>query len=103
MDRRKVSGVLIEMEGDALLVGVGVNVTYAPVIPTEGSNVGRESACIGEYVTPRDPDAAIRGLGEEIALELGAWFEGLPSAEAGEGDGVVREFSEQVEFGVRIR
>ena len=38
----KVSGVLIEMDGDDLLVGIGVNLRYAPDVPTSGADRGAE-------------------------------------------------------------
>jgi hypothetical protein len=42
----KVSGVLIEMENDHLLIGVGCNVLNAPVVPSTGSDVGRASTAL---------------------------------------------------------
>jgi biotin-(acetyl-CoA carboxylase) ligase len=87
------------MEGNSLLIGVGVNVETAPEIPDSGDNLGRESTCIGNYAPLPDADSVVRGLGEEIATNIGEWFKQLPSSP---GD-VVGEFSSQVEFGVRIR
>lgn len=103
MDRKKVSGVLIEMEGDSLLIGVGVNVKTAPTIPDSGDNLGRESTCVGSYAALPDIDSAVRGIGEEIATKLGEWFSELSTSSPDLAGSVVSEFSSQVEFGVRIR
>lgn len=41
--------MLIEMEGDYLLVGIGCNVMSLPEIPSTGENGGRLATCLREY------------------------------------------------------
>jgi biotin-(acetyl-CoA carboxylase) ligase len=89
------------MEGDCLLIGVGVNVKTAPPVPDAGPNLGRSSTCVGDYVSlPEDCGEVVKKLGEDIAMSLGLWFDEKLPAEPGD---VVKEFAEQVEFGVRIK
>jgi biotin-(acetyl-CoA carboxylase) ligase len=69
VDHQKIAGVLIESENGWFLVGIGVNVAYAPPVPTAGPNHGRPSTSLDVYCSA-DTAAAHAGY-EEIAHQLG--------------------------------
>jgi biotin-(acetyl-CoA carboxylase) ligase len=81
----KVCGVLIEVEGDFMLIGIGCNIMTAPPVETTGLNNGRQSTCLARHITScgsSDADADVQieiltdtcpSLGElhkEIAAEI---------------------------------
>lgn len=47
----KVCGVLIEVEGDFMLIGIGCNIMTAPSVETAGVNNGRQSTCLARHIT----------------------------------------------------
>ena len=81
VDHQKIAGVLIESsENGWYLVGIGVNVAYAPPVPTVGPNHGRPSTSLNVYCTSANdhdegaaaPDDDAGGYDyEEIAHQLG--------------------------------
>tara|TARA_A100001015_G_scaffold312841_1_gene418807 strand:- start:3288 stop:3725 length:438 start_codon:yes stop_codon:yes gene_type:complete len=50
IDRKKVCGILMEMEDDYLLIGIGCNVMVAPIIENEGDDSGRQSTCVIDHI-----------------------------------------------------
>jgi BirA family biotin operon repressor/biotin-[acetyl-CoA-carboxylase] ligase len=67
----KVAGILVESDGDALFVGIGLNVASAPAVPSAGPDRGRRAAKI-----PGDAFA----IAQSIADGLGAWSQGRDDA-----------------------
>jgi biotin-[acetyl-CoA-carboxylase] ligase BirA-like protein len=49
IDNKKVGGVLIEIENNNVLVGIGCNIGSAPTVETNGKNGGRKSTCLYDY------------------------------------------------------
>ena len=45
----KIAGILIESSHDWFLVGIGINVGYAPDIPREGADYGRRASSLSQY------------------------------------------------------
>ena len=45
----KIAGILIESSHDWFLVGIGINVGYAPDIPREGADYGRRATSLSQY------------------------------------------------------
>jgi biotin-(acetyl-CoA carboxylase) ligase len=80
VDEKKISGVLIESSanGDWFLIGIGVNLAYAPPVPTSGPNNGRQSTCIQDICPPSSDldlqDAACR-LGVDLAHDVNQWLQ----------------------------
>ena len=74
LDHKKVSGVLIEADGDHLFIGVGVNVNTFPDVPSTGPDRGREAtslrACGVEGL-----DA--RAIAKDLAMALSIWADGM--------------------------
>ena len=68
LDGAKFCGILLECEGDNVVIGIGVNLVAAPHIE------GRETRALGDAVTGRDAFAS--NLAASLARELAAWREG---------------------------
>ena len=49
IDNKKIGGVLIEIENDNVLVGIGCNIGDAPIVEINGKNGGRKSTCLYDY------------------------------------------------------
>lgn len=62
LDGGKLAGILLEAEGDAVVVGIGVNLASAPHLP--------HAACLPE---PTDRDAFADALAWRFADELDRW------------------------------
>ena len=71
LDGGKVAGILVESDGDAIHVGIGVNVASVPTVPSSGSDRGRRAAKVGG-------DAV--AIARSIADGLGAWSQGRDDA-----------------------
>lgn len=68
----KLSGILLERSGDAVIIGFGVNISHAPTIP------GRVTAYMAQVVTPPDAAIVLDTLAEIFARWLARWrVEGL--------------------------
>lgn len=67
LGKAKLAGVLLEREGDAVVVGIGVNLVAAPALPD------RETAAIAEYGRAPQRDAFAAGLAAAFAVELERW------------------------------
>ena len=67
----KVAGVLVESDGDAIFVGIGVNVASVPTVPSSGPDRGRRAAKVGG-------DAV--AIAQRIADGLGAWSQSADDA-----------------------
>jgi biotin-(acetyl-CoA carboxylase) ligase len=84
VDGKKISGTLIESSDDWFLIGIGINVAYAPPISKTGTDYGRPSVCINEYRNKNsinnqeqqqqeDIDVA-RDMGVQLALDFHRWI-----------------------------
>jgi BirA family biotin operon repressor/biotin-[acetyl-CoA-carboxylase] ligase len=82
----KVAGILIESAKDWFLIGIGINVGYAPDIPTDGVDYGRKATCFSRYCNSVDAAAmdensneeywveVSQKLGNDIAYDLHSWL-----------------------------
>ena len=71
MEGGKVAGILVESDGEAIFVGIGVNVASFPKVPSSGSDRGRRAAKV-------DGDAV--AIAQRIADGLGAWSQSADDA-----------------------
>ncbi len=72
LDGRKVSGILLEMVGGHVVVGIGVNLASAPQL------VHRQTAALSDHRRAPDPKAFAETLADVFARYLNAWrSEGL--------------------------
>ena len=88
----KVAGILIESAKDWFIIGIGINVGYAPDIPKEGSDYGRQATCFSQYcnatasadATNDDDDneeywvEVSKKLAVDIAYDLHSWLHSTP-------------------------
>ena len=66
----KIAGILIESSQDWFLIGIGINVGYAPTIPTEGADYGRKATCLSNYCSPPPEYTGIeQGQGQQQQQE----------------------------------
>ena len=63
----KLAGILLEREGDAVVVGVGVNLAAAPDLPD------RRTTSISMVAPAPDRDHFARALTDQFAVELDRW------------------------------
>jgi BirA family biotin operon repressor/biotin-[acetyl-CoA-carboxylase] ligase len=67
VDAAKVAGVLLERQGDAVVVGIGVNLVSAPII------AGRETASLSDFGAAPDRNAFAAALAQQFAAEIERW------------------------------
>lgn len=65
--RAKLAGILLEQEGETVVVGIGVNLAQAPSLSD------RVTVALGDLVTPPDRDAFAQALAATFARELERW------------------------------
>jgi BirA family transcriptional regulator, biotin operon repressor / biotin---[acetyl-CoA-carboxylase] ligase len=76
----KLAGILLEREGDHLIVGVGINITSAPELPDRkttclaamGSNVSRDE--LADKLTAIWPDYIAKWRGQGIGSIVQEWM-----------------------------
>lgn len=49
IDNEKVCGILIEIDDDSVVVGIGCNVCEAPTVDLNGAEAGRASTCLSKH------------------------------------------------------
>ncbi|KAG7361986.1 biotin-acetyl-CoA-carboxylase ligase [Nitzschia inconspicua] len=79
-DHKKISGTLIESAAGWFLIGIGINLQYAPSVPTTGANHGRPSVSIRDYCPKLIPDSQgdndmARQVGVQLAYDLHVWLQ----------------------------
>jgi BirA family transcriptional regulator, biotin operon repressor / biotin---[acetyl-CoA-carboxylase] ligase len=63
----KLAGILLEREGDAVIIGVGVNLVSAPDLPD------RTTVALGDLTTAPNRDQFAEALAAQFAVELVRW------------------------------
>ena len=70
----KLAGILLERIGEAVVIGIGVNLASAPALPD------RATVALADLATAPTRDAFATALAAQFAVELGRWRAyGLPS------------------------
>ena len=93
VNEEKVGGILIESTDNGwFLIGIGVNLAYAPPVPTSGPNFGRKSTSLSKYCETPQPswEEVARALGQNLAKDLYSWLQNPTSAES-----ITREWKEE--------
>ena len=67
LDGGKVSGILLELVGRSVVMGVGVNIAKAPTLPE------RKTAAIGDYVAKCTPEGFLASLATHLPRLLSQW------------------------------
>jgi BirA family biotin operon repressor/biotin-[acetyl-CoA-carboxylase] ligase len=65
----KVAGILLEREGDWVVIGFGVNLAVAPEIS------GRNTACLAPRIGVVPPERVVQALAGQLASRLADWRE----------------------------
>lgn len=63
----KLSGILLERTGDAVVIGFGVNIAFAPEVP------GRETACLSDIGPAPEAATFLEALADIFAHWLAQW------------------------------
>lgn len=78
LNEMKISGTLIESANGWFLIGIGINLEYAPNIPTSGKDYGRPSVSVQEYCPSKnDIDEKVdraSQAGIHLAYSLHSWL-----------------------------
>ncbi len=61
LDGSKMSGILLEVEGEALILGIGVNLVAAPVL------TDRQTAAVADYLADPDSRPSAADFAEQLA------------------------------------
>lgn len=67
IDGAKLAGILLERTGDAVIVGIGVNLAQAPQVE------GRETVALSAFGLPPDRDVFAAELARALAKDLMLW------------------------------
>ncbi len=67
IDRAKLVGILLEREGEAVVVGIGVNLAAAPALPD------RETTCLADFGASVSRDDFAHSIARSFAQELERW------------------------------
>ncbi len=67
IDGAKLSGILLERTGDAVVIGIGVNLAHHPELPD------RPATSLAAHGAPVDPGTFVEVLAEAFARWLGLW------------------------------
>ena len=70
VDGQKLAGILLERQGDTVVVGIGVNIAAAPEVP------GRRTTCLTELGIRIERDTFAQLLADEWAAALARWHDG---------------------------
>ncbi len=101
VNKRKISGVLIEVDRDFILIGIGVNISSRPDIIGTGADSGRPATCLYEHIVSEgERDHAqttkmIKTIGEEVATQIYDW---AASSSLDAGDRIVSDFNEKMDY-----
>lgn len=63
----KLAGILLEREGNTVIVGIGVNLTVAPAVDD------RETVAVADFLSPPSPESFAETLARAFAKELERW------------------------------
>lgn len=103
IDSKKVSGVLIEVEKDYCLVGIGCNILHAPSISNIGTDSGRPATYIAEHYKDTENNVINNESATSLAREIGsqisnAVFGWSINSHIDNAENVVSEFTNLMEF-----
>ncbi|CAM9907019.1 unnamed protein product, partial [Ectocarpus fasciculatus] len=84
----KVCGVLIEIENDFIIVGIGCNMFQAPVVKEVGVDAGRQATCDHSALDDSKKQAVIRSLGVKLFAAVSCWLD----SKGDSGDAVIKDF-----------
>lgn len=104
----KVAGNLIESSHNWFLIGIGVNVGYAPDIPSEGVDYGRKATALYQYCNSDDENndqywvETSKNLGRDIAYDIHSWLHHPQPSSAQIGVSILNEWKSFVQWDMEL-
>jgi BirA family biotin operon repressor/biotin-[acetyl-CoA-carboxylase] ligase len=110
VNEQKISGVLIESAKDWFLIGIGVNLAYAPTVPTSGPNHGRPATCLQNICDDKDGTVVdwedeAHQLGVRLAWELHSFLHTDATTKSGNqrsAEAVLEEWKSWVDWDMEL-
>ena len=118
----KIAGTLIESAQGWFLIGIGINVGYAPSIPREGADYGRGATCLSKYCHAATSDGGdgtedratqqeeywiniSKKLATDVAHDLHSWLHPLPSSspvDAHSGEAILNQWKSYLDWDMEL-
>ena len=71
VNQDKIAGILIESSTTGwFLIGIGVNLAYAPPVPTQGPNHGRTSTCLDNHCSLSNVNLNWEDVAHQVGVDL---------------------------------
>ena len=105
VDEKKISGVLIKSSSNGwFLIGIGINLAYAPPVTSPGPNRGRPSTSIADWCVPdQNPEITAERVGIEIALELHQFLvQASEGTSVGLSERILREWKQWIDWDMEL-
>eukprot|EP00804_Cyclotella_cryptica_P016724 CCRYP_002021-RA/>CCRYP_002021-RA protein AED:0.10 eAED:0.10 QI:0/-1/0/1/-1/1/1/0/470 len=116
VSHEKVAGILIESSQEWFLIGIGINVGYAPDIPSEGMDYGRKATSLSKYcgsLLSENGDNheqlwidASKKLAKDIAFDIHSWLHPAEltslSSSPQTSDAILREWKSYVDWDMEL-
>lgn len=107
----KVAGILIESAKDWFIIGIGINVGYAPHIPKEGVDFGRQATCFSRYCSAAESDnddseeywvEVSKKLAIDIAYDLHSWLHSKTNVEEHSGEAILDNWKSFLDWDMEL-
>mmetsp|Transcript_9185 Transcript_9185/g.19604 ORF Transcript_9185/g.19604 Transcript_9185/m.19604 type:complete len:481 (+) Transcript_9185:275-1717(+) len=109
----KIAGILIESSQDWFLIGIGINVGYAPDIPKEGADYGRQATCLSRFCEAKSTNGSSwteedhwtevsKELARDLAYDLSSWLNQPPSSQGNLAESILHEWRTFVEWDMEL-
>lgn len=115
VSHEKVAGILIESSQDWFLIGIGINVGYAPDIPSQGIDFGRKATSLSRFcgsLLSENGDTheqvwieVSKKMASDIAHDIHSWLHpsSPPSSSSSLiGDAILREWKSYVDWNMEL-
>jgi biotin-(acetyl-CoA carboxylase) ligase len=112
VSHEKVAGILIESSQDWFLIGIGINVGYAPEIPPQGIDFGRKATSLSRYCGSLLSESGVsheqvwieasKKLAKEIAFDIHSWLHPSSPSSSQMGDSILREWKSYVDWNMEL-
>lgn len=74
IENKKVGGILVEMEGDYVIIGIGLNIAYHPNMTSSSSiKGGIKSACLKDFGLETSPEKIMNIYRKELIKNIKKW------------------------------
>ena len=106
----KVAGILIESSQDWFLIGIGINMGYAPQIPSEGVNYGRKATALSQHCSSDIVSDELnwvemsKELAMNVTYDLHSWLHHTDSStsSSGIGDKILNDWKSYLDWNMEL-